>query len=103
MFFTEQKSVISEGVLQPPAAFFRDIFTALIARACIYSYCKTVHSVGQKQREPHLDGCTDKKEFLIYKEIQSGAVAKSYMRKGFLIYEEMRKYFPVYEEAVSHI
>jgi hypothetical protein len=37
---------------------------------------------------------TDKKEnyiFLTYKEIQSGAVAKSYMRKGFLIYEEMRK------------
>jgi hypothetical protein len=37
---------------------------------------------------------------LIYKEIQSGAVAKSYMRKGFLIYEEMRKYFPIYEEAL---
>jgi hypothetical protein len=37
----------------------------------------------------------DKKQnkiFLIYKEIQKGAVAKSYMRKGFLIYEEMRKY-----------
>ncbi len=49
---------------------------------------------------------TDKKEnqiFLICKEIQSGAVAKSYMRKGFLIYEEMRKYFPIYGEAVSHI
>ncbi len=49
---------------------------------------------------------THKKEnkiFLIYREIQSGAVAKSYMRKGFLIYEEMRKYFPNYEEAVSHI
>jgi hypothetical protein len=49
---------------------------------------------------------TDKKEnriFLIYKKIQSGAVAKSYMRKGFLIYGEMRKYFPIYEEAVSHI
>jgi hypothetical protein len=49
---------------------------------------------------------TDKKEnhiFLIYREIQSGAVAKSYKRKGFLIYEEMRKYFPIYEEAVSHI
>jgi hypothetical protein len=49
---------------------------------------------------------TDKKEnqiFLIYKEIQSGAVAKSYVRKGFLIYEKMRKYFPIYEEAVSHI
>jgi hypothetical protein len=41
---------------------------------------------------------TDKKEnqiFLIYKKIQRGAVAKSYMRKGFLIYEEMRKYFPI--------
>jgi hypothetical protein len=50
--------------------------------------------------------CTDKKEnniFPIYKEIQSGAVAKSYMRKGFLIYEEMRKYFPKYREAVSNI
>ncbi len=49
---------------------------------------------------------TDKKEnkiFLIYKEIQSGAVAKSYMRKGFLIYEEMCKYFRIYGEAVSHI
>jgi hypothetical protein len=48
---------------------------------------------------------TDKKEnqiFLIYQEIQSGAVAKSYMRKGFLIYEGMRKYFPINEEAVSH-
>ncbi len=41
--------------------------------------------------------------FLIYKAFQSGAVAKSYMRKGFLIYEEMRKYVRIYEEAVSHI
>jgi hypothetical protein len=49
---------------------------------------------------------TDKYEnqiFLIYKEIQSEAVAKSYMISGFLIFEEMRKYFPIYEEAVSHI
>jgi hypothetical protein len=49
---------------------------------------------------------TDKKEhqiFLIYKEIQSGAVEKSYKRTDFLIYEEMRKYFSIYEEAVSHI
>ncbi len=38
----------------------------------------------------------EKKIVLIYKEIQSGTVAKSYMRKGFLIYEEMRKYFPIY-------
>ena len=50
-------------------------------------------------------GYTDKKEnqiFLIYKEIQSGADA-IYVRKGFLIYEEMHKYFPIYEEAVSQI
>ncbi len=49
---------------------------------------------------------TDKKEkkiFLIYKEIQSGAVAKSNMRKDFLIYEKMRKFFPIYEEAVRHL
>jgi hypothetical protein len=32
-----------------------------------------------------------------------GAVAKSVMRKGFLIYEEMRKYLAIFEEAVSHI
>jgi hypothetical protein len=50
--------------------------------------------------------CTDKKEnqiFPIYKEIQSGVVAQSYIKKGFLTYEEMRKYFPIYKEAVSHI
>ncbi len=50
--------------------------------------------------------CTDKKEkkiFLIYKEIQMRSGAQSYMRKGFLIYEEMRKYFVIYEEAISHI
>jgi hypothetical protein len=34
--------------------------------------------------------CNDKKEnqiFLIYKEIQNGAVAKSYMTNGLLIYD----------------
>jgi hypothetical protein len=39
--------------------------------------------------------CSDKKEnriFLIYKEILTGSVAKSYMRTDFLIYEEMFKY-----------
>jgi hypothetical protein len=52
---------------------------------------------------------TDKKEkkiFLIYKEIQMGSVAKSYMRRGFLIYEEnllfFRKYLDIYEEDVTH-
>jgi hypothetical protein len=47
--------------------------------------------------------CNDKREnkiVLIYKEFQHGAVAKSYMRKCFLMYEEMRKYFPIYEKAV---
>ncbi len=41
--------------------------------------------------------------FPIYQEIQSGAVAKSYIRNFFPIYEEMGKYFPIYKEAVSYI
>jgi hypothetical protein len=39
---------------------------------------------------------TDKNEnkiFLIYREIQMGSGAKSYLMKGFLIYEEMHKDF----------
>jgi hypothetical protein len=50
--------------------------------------------------------CTDKKAnkiFLILKEIQIGSGAKSSMRKGFLIYEEMLQFFTIYEEAVSQI
>ncbi len=35
------------------------------------------------------------------KEIQSGAVAQSYIRKGIQIYEEMRKYFPIYDFATA--
>ncbi len=49
---------------------------------------------------------TDKKEnkmFLIYKEIQMGPVAKSDMRIGFLIFEELCKYLVIYKDAVSHI
>ncbi len=38
----------------------------------------------------------EKKIFLIYKEILIGAFAKLFMRKGFLIYEKMRKYVPIY-------
>jgi hypothetical protein len=37
-----------------------------------------------------------KKIFLIYKEIQSGAVAKSYMTNGLLIYGEIFAHFLVY-------
>jgi hypothetical protein len=49
---------------------------------------------------------TDKKEnqiFLIHKEIQSGAVAKSYTTNGLLIYC-MFKYLRIssYEEAIPH-
>ncbi len=39
---------------------------------------------------------TDKKEnqiFLIYREIQSGAVAKSHMTNGLLIYKEIFSHF----------
>ncbi len=39
---------------------------------------------------------TDKKEnqiFLIYKEVKSGAVAKSYMTNGLLIYWEIFEHF----------
>jgi hypothetical protein len=49
---------------------------------------------------------TNEKEnqfFPIYKEIRSGAVAKSYMRKDFPRNEEMGKYFPIYKEVVSYI
>ncbi len=40
--------------------------------------------------------CTDKKEnqiFLMYKEIQNGSVAKSYMTNGLLIYGEIFAHF----------
>ncbi len=47
--------------------------------------------------------CTDKKEHksfshILYKAIQLG----SGTGKGFLIYEEKRKFFPLYEEVASH-
>ncbi len=43
-------------------------------------------------------GYTDKKNqiFLIYKEIQNGAVAKSYMTNGLLIYREIFAHFLIY-------
>jgi hypothetical protein len=43
--------------------------------------------------------CTDKKEnkiFLTYKEIHNGAVAKSYMTNGLLIYGEIFAHFLIY-------
>jgi hypothetical protein len=40
--------------------------------------------------------------FHIYREIQMGSGAKSNMRKGFIIYEEMRDYLVIVEEVGSH-
>ena len=42
---------------------------------------------------------TDKSEnkiFLIYKEIQNGAVAKTYMTNGLIIYGEIFSHFLIY-------
>ncbi len=60
------------------------------------------HLIANKRTDLHYTDKKEKKIILIYKEIQNGAVAKSYMRKGFLIYE-MHKYLSIYEEAVSRI
>jgi hypothetical protein len=49
------------------------------------------------------DYYTDKKEnliFLIYREIQSGAVAKSYMTNGILICGEIFAHFLIYQEVL---
>jgi hypothetical protein len=46
-----------------------------------------------------MHGVTDKKEnqiFLIYKKIQNGAVAKSYVTNGVLIYGEIFAHFLIY-------
>jgi len=37
----------------------------------------------------------------VYKEIKKGFGAKSYMRKGFLIYEKMCEYLVMYEDLGS--
>ncbi len=64
-----------------------------------FCLCTEKHSVSSAFFI-HIDQ-KEKKIFLIYKEIQMGAVSKSYMRKGFLMYEKMRKYLTIYEEAIS--
>ncbi len=62
---------------------------------------KDTHSVSQEDKFAYGEGkpCTDKKEnqiFLIYKEIENGAVAKSYMTNGLLIYGEIFAHFLIY-------
>jgi hypothetical protein len=64
-----------------------------------HDYCKKCCTFYEKKGVCSETGynvacCTDKKKrkfFLMCKEIQMGSGAKSYMRKGFLKYEEMRK------------
>ncbi len=57
------------------------------------------YEIAQKQRY-----LTDKKEnqtFLIYKEIQNGAVAKSYMTNGLLIDGETVTHFLMFDFATA--
>jgi hypothetical protein len=59
--------------------------------------CSLLHDLSQKVC--YFSSYTDKKEnqiFLIYKEIQNGAAAKSYMTNGLLIYEEIFAHFLIY-------
>ncbi len=60
----------------------------------------TPHPLSRKRECP---SPRNQRVELCIREIQNGSGAKSSMRKGFLIYEEMREYFVMYEEAVSHI
>jgi hypothetical protein len=76
------------------------VISALLAEAgsCPNWDPPPLHPHGSVSPPPLVPrGHTDKKEnktFLIYKEIQMGSGTKSYMRKGFLIYEEMRNFSP---------
>ncbi len=58
--------------------------------AGLSSSIMSVLARGSPQRHSVI-GCTDKNKIKFSSYIKSGAVSKSYMRKGFLIYEEMRK------------
>ncbi len=69
---------------------------------------KEVAFFGATGRKPTLwKGNTDKKRkfnfLFIYKEIQTGAVAKSYMTNGLLMTKYLRISSYTYEEALPHI
>ncbi len=62
---------------------------------------ENVNSLFAPEEEWTCEGALLKKNFFfIYKEIPMGEVAKSYMSKGFLIYEKKRTYLVIYEEAL---
>ncbi len=77
----------------PTASNYQDFYPHSSFNALQYHVAEV--TVDLKLQEGLKTQYNDKKE--------KRAVAKSYIGKGFLIYEEMRKYFPIYEEAVSHI
>ncbi len=69
----------------------------------------TYSTIGDLLGEIEMKGLnryTDKKEkkiFLIYKEIQNGAVAKSYMTNNLLIYGEIFAHFLIYSQYMRKI
>ncbi len=91
------------GPLRPGRPGGAGTWAALLLRLCraaAAGHCTP--STGGQQTFTHLGGCeyyTDKKEnqiLLIYMAIQSGAVAKSYMTNGLLIYGEISAHFLIY-------
>ncbi len=86
------------AMLQTVLDLYAYAFWILLALFCcrppgadLPHFCCRIRLVYIFTTQNRADFCaeyTDKKKI---------AVAKSYMRKGFLIYEEMRKYFPIYE------
>jgi hypothetical protein len=61
--------------------------------------CLLLLAFSCSEAEPKYPRYADKKEniiFLIYKEVQNGAVAKSYMTNGLLIYGEIFAHFLMY-------
>ncbi len=90
----------------PPLTSFR-CYEVLIYIVLIESWYMQSYTVQENLEQCRSYGrWTDKKEnqaFLIYQEIQNGAVAKSYMTNGLLIYGEIFTHFLIYEEALPHI
>ncbi len=83
---------------------FRGVTSALLDTKLIrLGYCISVAYPSSKKvgilLVQLISTCTDEKEnqiFPIYKEIQEGAVAKSYMTNGLLIYGEIFAHFLIY-------
>ncbi len=85
---------------------YRQLFSLQIKKFAIYRYtnellagCAGPLSIGFQTAFSLSSRYTDKKEnqiFLIFREIQNGAVAKSYMTNGPLIYGEIFAHFLIY-------